>query len=1369
MESLSEKSNALDEPHHPRQPKRRTSFFFTHAKSTASSAACAESLAVDAAHTPPGAAAAATTTATAVLSLAEVSSGAGTADTVQTATNTHAVTTAHGASAALHTYTEPRLSLSTHPSTAAVPTRDSRTWHSSAIGHTICNDSRRSVDTHKSCTTHVSESAEEQFLRTLRSDASQRIAACFSSDSPLLIQAGAGSGKTQTMAMRIAVLLLRGVPARHLLGICFTRQAAETLRRRVESVLPAHLRSCAGALKLKTMHAFGLECLRQYGAIDAQTEVYDGAKQRALVRRVVREHAAHERDGDAVDELMDYINKTKTRAQLVDPANGAGSDAQAAYLYQLYQHALHVECHAVDFGDLLHMFLALLRPATSSVACVEVKNNHDTITNNNTETSINMNYNSVNNETSHCSDSRAVLCQSSGDNRVTENAMTTTLVSEACAALRRQFTHIVVDEFQDFNAVQMEILAQLGGEACRVTCVGDPNQCIYGWRGAVASGFVQWRQRFRQSVLHTLAVNYRSVPAIVSVLNRVVHTQQRAACQEKETTHTLTDKSAWVGSQSNGNTCVSVNNNNCSHYNSSNTTSTRDTQSTSTNVDGGECESHATRSRVMRRHAATTMATTADSHSAPTSPSGAVLLVQSPTDVDELRAVAHVIIDVLPALDAHYAHHRGSIAILCRTRRHVQAVCAALHARHVHTREMKAVVPEAIAPLRALLAYVRLCIDVDGAQSNEEVRVALTTAPHRLSARTAKSFLFSLDAVYRERNAAALTSREALLVQPPNRACVHGRVKQESGDGDGRNRDVHHGHRDRDGESVMLSAPSAVSYFTILCELVYYNFAPTHLPKLRLPRTGQKVVRHLVSTLTHAHSLLAQHEHSAKRSSLLSEGDVIDELLAHVVRAGGFDDLDDDHAHASKHAACNTTKHDTHDNTNRTDNDNDDDKETSNNDDSDSNRTSDRRSHTSHDPHHIHGAKHRRTLTAERPKAKRSCQSVCAAIAAEVAAEMSSHRSSTSHANGARAASDSEGQTMRDRTTPCNKKNDDNNSNNSNSNRARRRMQGWVNEAVEYTAAEEAALLAQTQHSLLRLLQRAYASVRHSFRLALTTQSEESVLHNGLNDDTAHMEDTESGAGVSGSSAGLMNVAKTENSLCTPDDLAHKSHMRTNNLSTATRTDTHIPYASTRQFNSSVHCSRRADMTPALLLRCVLDELTSVVPSDNFGSLQFATDGSGASDRDRQPTNTVTPTTHTRHELHDTVSGCVSPESAAACNEELHKEVVYRNSDDSVTVTTVHQAKGMEWPAVLVSGCWVGEFPVHKRSEEERRVFYVAVSRAQRHLVLLTALRESPAEDYLQGGTEGPVLERTPYIASFEKSAVKMVYDADTHAIRREP
>ncbi|CCW69522.1 unnamed protein product [Phytomonas sp. Hart1] len=340
-------------------------------------------------------------------------------------------------------------------------------------------------------------------------DSSQRAVVCYNPNSPLLIKAGAGSGKTQTLAVRVAFLLLNDVPAQNILIICFARQATEAIRKRVQAVLPVMLRKQGNLLTIDTLHAFGHRCLRHHGEISNEVDVYDNAKQRQLTKFIMEREAVEDQSEKAVKNFVRYVDMKK-KSVLV-PVQSNTMD-QNAYLFQHYEHELHEARRAVDFGDLLCMLLKLIRTSKTQESS-------------NPPVSRNLRSAKVTVGAEHQGHPVLPFFKNSENGDV---VLTSSILSNTRPFPFQAFTHIIVDEFQDFSEVQFEILALLAGDACCVTCVGDPNQCIYTWRGAMSDIFVAWKRRFPQTVVKTLDVNYRSDYTIVSALNSLVSTNQKS-------------------------------------------------------------------------------------------------------------------------------------------------------------------------------------------------------------------------------------------------------------------------------------------------------------------------------------------------------------------------------------------------------------------------------------------------------------------------------------------------------------------------------------------------------------------------------------------------------------------------------------------------------------------------------------------------------------------------------------------------------------------------------------------------------------------------------------------------------------------------
>ena len=346
------------------------------------------------------------------------------------------------------------------------------------------------------------------FQSELKLDASQVECAVFDPNQPLIILAGAGSGKTQTIAARIAFLVLSGIAPDRILALSFTRQSCLELRDRIQVILNTsarclpdpHASSTSAApmrpVMPRTLHSFGLFVLRTF--CDENVDVIDQREQRKIVLQIVstsdaiRRGAANHGISELVGSVLKFVDEAKNKGKRPGSAKEPSPDVAArspveyiAYFYEKYLR----DNGLVDFGDLQMRFLEALR----------------------------------------------VLPSSAGGGS-TEKSL--------AQKLRAKYTHIIVDEFQDLNEVQFNIVCSLCGDACRITAVGDPNQAIFEWRGAMPDIFRKFCQRFDPSSKEAfvrekaLGVNYRSVPRIVEAgsavaLNKVQQVPHRAATEAK--------------------------------------------------------------------------------------------------------------------------------------------------------------------------------------------------------------------------------------------------------------------------------------------------------------------------------------------------------------------------------------------------------------------------------------------------------------------------------------------------------------------------------------------------------------------------------------------------------------------------------------------------------------------------------------------------------------------------------------------------------------------------------------------------------------------------------------------------------------------
>ena len=276
---------------------------------------------------------------------------------------------------------------------------------------------------------------------------------------PLLVLAGAGSGKTRVITHRIGLLLERGVRPGAILGLTFTNKAATEMRERLGSLVE---RDLAKQVRLHTFHALGANILRE--EIDAigykrPFTILDEAERERVLKRVLEELKLSA-SATPVDRILGLISQAKNA--MTTPAKLAAAKfspemPRAQQLFGHYQQALK-NLNAVDFDDLLLMPTELFR------------------------------------------------------NR-----------PDIREKYRQMFRYILVDEYQDTNPIQLAFLSELVAPPhFNLMVVGDDDQSIYGFRGAAADTILMFEKIYPTAKVITLEQNYRSVSNILRVANHVI-------------------------------------------------------------------------------------------------------------------------------------------------------------------------------------------------------------------------------------------------------------------------------------------------------------------------------------------------------------------------------------------------------------------------------------------------------------------------------------------------------------------------------------------------------------------------------------------------------------------------------------------------------------------------------------------------------------------------------------------------------------------------------------------------------------------------------------------------------------------------------
>ncbi len=294
--------------------------------------------------------------------------------------------------------------------------------------------------------------AETDVLSAVQRDAVQH------TDGPVLIFAGAGSGKTRVLTHRIAYLLgEKKVFPDRILAVTFTNKAASEMKARLERLVGDQARD----LWVGTFHSICVRMLRRDGAkigIARNFAIMDDADQRSIVRDVLHDLDYDERQitpGAALDEISKAKNQLLTPAEYETRATSFMAE-RIAKVYHEYDRRLR-ESNGLDFDDLIGQTIRLL--------------------------------------------------ETDGDVRT---------------RYQNKFRYVLVDEYQDVNFAQYRLCAILAQEHGNLTVVGDDDQSIYSWRGSDYKNILRFEEDFPGAKIFKLEENYRSTQTILNVANELV-------------------------------------------------------------------------------------------------------------------------------------------------------------------------------------------------------------------------------------------------------------------------------------------------------------------------------------------------------------------------------------------------------------------------------------------------------------------------------------------------------------------------------------------------------------------------------------------------------------------------------------------------------------------------------------------------------------------------------------------------------------------------------------------------------------------------------------------------------------------------------
>jgi DNA helicase II / ATP-dependent DNA helicase PcrA len=288
-------------------------------------------------------------------------------------------------------------------------------------------------------------------------------------EGPLLIQAGAGSGKTKTLTHRIAYIIASGKASPfNILAVTFTNKAAKEMRERVAKLLDEDPENRSFMPYMGTFHSICVRILRQDGehiGIPRSFVIFDEADRMQAIKSACKELMVDEKSFPA-KVIGGIISNAKNELMTPEDLAGAGSspaERTAAEVYPMYQRALR-EAAALDFDDLIH------RTAEMMEQNEEIRNKW-----------------------------------------------------------QRRFKYVMIDEYQDTNAAQYKLVRMMTNARNNIAVVGDDWQSIYSWRGADFRNILNFEKDYPTCTVIKLEQNYRSTKHILDAAHAVItRNQQRS-------------------------------------------------------------------------------------------------------------------------------------------------------------------------------------------------------------------------------------------------------------------------------------------------------------------------------------------------------------------------------------------------------------------------------------------------------------------------------------------------------------------------------------------------------------------------------------------------------------------------------------------------------------------------------------------------------------------------------------------------------------------------------------------------------------------------------------------------------------------------
>ena len=282
-------------------------------------------------------------------------------------------------------------------------------------------------------------------------------------EGPLLIVAGAGSGKTKVLTSKIAhIIKQKKAFPNQLLAVTFTNKAAKEMQLRVSKILK---KEATGLKWLGTFHSISAKLLRKHAkavGLNYNFSIIDEDDQKRLIKNICK---AENIDTKKISPnyILSVINQWKNKRWYPEDVILKKKDLlEKGFLniYKIYQNKL-IDLNACDFGDLL-------------LHCVKIFEKH----------------------------------------------------MDIAEIYARNFKYILVDEYQDTNHIQSKWLNLLANHNKNICCVGDDDQSIYSWRGAEIKNFLEFDKIYKNTKIIRLEKNYRSTQNILTVASQLIENNQ---------------------------------------------------------------------------------------------------------------------------------------------------------------------------------------------------------------------------------------------------------------------------------------------------------------------------------------------------------------------------------------------------------------------------------------------------------------------------------------------------------------------------------------------------------------------------------------------------------------------------------------------------------------------------------------------------------------------------------------------------------------------------------------------------------------------------------------------------------------------------